>query len=700
MNSKFKFMLPLFVFALVLACSKDTPEPEVVIPPITGIDFTITTNEENPLQVGVTPTATGASSFKVYFDSVGAPTTFEETTGAIVTHTYPEVTATYTIKVVASNTNGAGDILLTKNHTVTVIPDTVLADFESVGPPYLVNDDTASIVDVDGPIGDNTSRLGKITNTNTAETNWEGVQIVNTKYIDLTDVSKRVISLDFYQETAATPRIGIKLQNALTTGVFDVEITKLAVGVEGWQTIEFDFGSDEVGNSYPNNENPTITLDQYQGIVLFIGFGENAAGVHYIDNLTGAAFGTTDVPDTDGDSVLDPVDNCRTESGLAENGGCPAGPVVAATAPTAVEADILSIYSDAYTSSVAITNYQLGWSTNASNENVEITAGENAMNTRFTSATGGYVGIELGSTFDATAYNAVHLDVWTRGLTSFILKIEGASGATEITVPITTTNAWESVIVPVASTVTDVNLVVLVSSVEGQVYTDNIYMLNQAQAARFTVTVPDGTTTVNFQSSVYGWDPGPVATDNGDGTWTREVSAADSTGNIEYKWIVDGVTEDIIALAVAGCSNWTQGVNLNTDYYSYGNRLWIAGSAPQSTVFNSCGAPASVRFTVTVPDGTTTVNFQSNVYGWDPGPVATDNGDGTWTREVSADDATGNVEYKWIVDGVTEDIIALAVAGCPNWVQGENLNTDYWSYGNRMWTPGSAEPTNEFNTCN
>ena len=77
MKFTLKFFLPLIAFAFVLACSKDSdPDPEPT-PTITGLDFTITTNEENPLQVGVTPTATGAESYKIYFDFVGAPTAFQ-----------------------------------------------------------------------------------------------------------------------------------------------------------------------------------------------------------------------------------------------------------------------------------------------------------------------------------------------------------------------------------------------------------------------------------------------------------------------------------------------------------------------------------------------------------------------------------------------------------------------------------------------
>ena len=68
----------------------------------------------NALDVIVEPTANGAESFKIYFDFSGDANTFVTTTGDAVTHTYPASDASYTIKVVATNSNGAEDVELTK----------------------------------------------------------------------------------------------------------------------------------------------------------------------------------------------------------------------------------------------------------------------------------------------------------------------------------------------------------------------------------------------------------------------------------------------------------------------------------------------------------------------------------------------------------------------------------------------------------
>ena len=214
-----KFLLSAFAFAFILSCSKDNDET-VKVDPITGLDFTITTNEENPLQVGVTPSATGAGSYKIYFDFVGAPETFETSDGTIVSYTYGDETATYTVKVVASNSNGADDVELTKEHTVTVVPDTVIIDFESMNPPYFTGSKLEGYIEVvSGGVGDNSTDVGKILNDGAAYTT---ANITNMNYIDLTGGDK-TISIDFYQETDRTPKMMLKLEGNIIEGGYDID---------------------------------------------------------------------------------------------------------------------------------------------------------------------------------------------------------------------------------------------------------------------------------------------------------------------------------------------------------------------------------------------------------------------------------------------------------------------------------------------
>ncbi|MDA9984600.1 hypothetical protein N9575_02870 [Flavobacteriaceae bacterium] len=711
MNSKFKIMLPLFLFALVLACSKDNPEPEPIVPTITGLDFTISTNEENPLQVGVTPTATGASNFKVYFDAVGAPATFEETTGSIVTYTYPDVSATYTIKVVAT-ADGAEEVQLRKEHTVTVVPDVVLIDFESINPPYFSGSELEGYIEVvTSGVGDNSTAVGKIVNDGALYTT---ARIVNMNHIDLTGGVK-TLTLDFYQETARAPKIMLKLEGNITDGGFDIDKVVTAQAEAGWQTIEFDMST--ANNSYPNHEEPTVTHSQYRALVVFIAFEQaDYAGTYYIDNVTtGGSFGDAQ-PDTDSDGVIDEVDKCPSTSGTSENDGCPAGPSAGAEAPTLDAADVISYFSNAYTNQ-EMTTWASQYSANASVEEVIIN-GDDMLKLSITSENGYALG-DVAAVNDVSIHNGLHLDVWSATNQSIVVKVVdyGANGVygiddTEqaLEIQIEVNAGWNSVSKELTGVNTNFAQFVLTAEQTGVIYLDNIYFFTDTTFAssdvQFTVSVPVSATTVTFQSGLYGWDPNVPATDNGDGTWSYTISPA-PTAAVEYVWWLDGVSETsyLIAAAADGlCSSLIDGSNLNTDYFSYANRKWSPGDANQSGTYGSCASPsnnASVQFTVSVPATATTVTFQSGLYGWDPNVPANDNGDGTWSLTITPA-PTAAVEYVWWLDGVSETsyLIAAAADGlCSSLIDGSNLNTDYFSYANRKWSPGDANQSGTYGSC-
>ena len=219
-----------------------------------------------------------------------------------------------------------------------------------------------------------------------------------------------------------------------------------------------------------------------------------------------------------------------------------------------------------------------------------------------------------------------------------------------------------------------------------------------ATGLTLTVDVCDATPSeVRFTGPWWGWDPngGPVASDNGDGTWSVVLDPI-PTDNMEYLWVVDGVQENLIQSMVDGgdCAPIT-------DYANYANRLWEVGSGDVSNVYNSCSACAeessSLTLTVNVCDAMPSeVRFTGPWWGWDPngGPVASDNGDGTWSVVLDPI-PTDNMEYLWVVDGVQENLIQSMVDGgsCAP-------ITDYANYANRLWEVGSGNVSGDvYNTC-
>ena len=216
----------------------------------------------------------------------------------------------------------------------------------------------------------------------------------------------------------------------------------------------------------------------------------------------------------------------------------------------------------------------------------------------------------------------------------------------------------------------------------------------------------DSASEVRLTGPFWGWDPlgGPTATENGDGTWSVTFDPAPSA-DMEYLWVVDGVQENLIG--AGDCTPITDGA-------SYANRLWTIGSADISDVYASCEAcgttgGGSTIFNVdmscvdgagaTVNGATTfTEVFVTGPWcGWCSADgynvLSDDDGDGIYSVEIA--DLTGTIEYKYGIDGFTDqeqlvDDMANGADCAPV--------TDYAGYANRQVAAGST--TNDtFGSC-
>jgi hypothetical protein len=111
-----------------------------------------------------------------------------------------------------------------------------------------------------------------------------------------------------------------------------------------------------------------------------------------------------------------------------------------------------------------------------------------------------------------------------------------------------------------------------------------------AQPSSITVTAPTDATSVRFTGPWWGWDPnaGPEATQNTDGTWTFTLNGAGTA--MEYLYVVNGIQEVLWDNAAnAECGTRIDAVNLITDYFSYGNRVWKATDGLiYSETFDDC----------------------------------------------------------------------------------------------------------------
>lgn len=223
--------------------------------------------------------------------------------------------------------------------------------------------------------------------------------------------------------------------------------------------------------------------------------------------------------------------------------------------------------------------------------------------------------------------------------------------------------------------------------------------------------------TVRITGPWWNWDPngGPVASNNGDGTWTVNFNPA-PTENMEYLWVVDGVQENLIQDMQNGgvCAPVT-------DFANYANRLWVADTGdindsfqqctacgisactnpnasnynPEATIDNgSCLFPVTFRVDMNqYPNSFNTVYISGIFNDWsaNANPLSDSNNDGIW--ETTIDMSPGNQEYKFQLD-------QWSVA--ENFIGGESCTISFNEFVNRLLVV-SSEGNNPdlvcWNTC-
>jgi len=187
--------------------------------------------------------------------------------------------------------------------------------------------------------------------------------------------------------------------------------------------------------------------------------------------------------------------------------------------------------------------------------------------------------------------------------------------------------------------------------------------VSEAPAVSFTVTAADATS-VSFHSSGLGWnmDDAVVAVANGDGTWTATIDPGFAAG-VEYKWVVDGVEED---LSTAHRAGECDGDNVAAYADTWFNRTWAADAGDVTgDIAGACSGTDTSGGTDPVdPPAPTTVSvtFQLNMDGVDTSAgvsvmggaifgqaglaMSDDDGDNVWT--VTAElDANSTVMFKY-----------------------------------------------------
>ncbi|GJQ62373.1 MAG: hypothetical protein SCALA702_14260 [Melioribacteraceae bacterium] len=209
------------------------------------------------------------------------------------------------------------------------------------------------------------------------------------------------------------------------------------------------------------------------------------------------------------------------DDGSGGGGGGSGEPTEPAPTPTANSADVISIYSDAYTNVGA--NYFPSWGQATAASEISISGNNTLKYAGFD-----YQGIELASSIDVSGMGSLHLDIWTENSTEFnfyLISPGPVEQAYSVSVP---TTGWQTVDIPITSfaSVDLTDVIQLKSDGNGDIYLDNIYFNtgggggggSEPTSAAPTPTYPAGDV-ISLYSNAY--------TNNTVDTWSADWDDAD-----------------------------------------------------------------------------------------------------------------------------------------------------------------------------
>ena len=237
----------------------------VTITPVSGDSFSINVSAEADFAVG----------FEVYFGDVaneqGTPLMIDET----ISHTYPDV-GTYELRVVALS--GGSETIEVTETVVIDNPIVLPIDFESTSISYAFSDfggAQSAVIDNPDPSGANTSaKVAEFFKEVDAEI-FAGTVLGLGEPIDFSEFQG--FNVDSWSPAAGLT-VKLKLEN-LDDPNISTEIDAVTTVANGWETLFFDFSSEDLTQAYSK-------------VVIFYDFGNVGTGTtFYYDNIALAAGG-------------------------------------------------------------------------------------------------------------------------------------------------------------------------------------------------------------------------------------------------------------------------------------------------------------------------------------------------------------------------------------------------------------------------
>ncbi|MFZ4670830.1 MAG: Ig-like domain-containing protein, partial [Flavobacterium sp.] len=301
---------------------------------------------------------------------------------------------------------------------------------------------------------------------------WDNSQLTLSQNLNLSDNANNTITFRFKASAGSSGQHLLKFEGgvggaAVAEGFFN------STGTD-WQNITIDFGAG---------------LGNYSKVVIFTdsgaasnGWNNSGTGTYLIDDLAG------------GTNVAPPV---------------VLSPAAAASTPSRNAADVISIFSGAYTD-VAGTNFFPNWGQATQYSQVSI-----AGNPTLKYSNLNYQGITFGTPINGSSMESLHFDIWTADCSSFDMFILDGSNPEEKYTVTPTLSGWNSYDINLSSypNLTKSNLVEFKIVGNGTVYLDNIYFWKSANlptlsnfsiatkangSAPFTITPPNSNSSGDF----------------------------------------------------------------------------------------------------------------------------------------------------------------------------------------------------------
>jgi len=474
-----------------------------------NLNVVISNDEAVSKQVNVFATADYAISFDVYFGEEGNDTPISANIGEIASYVYQEP-GIYTIRVVVKSA-----AIETTEYVEEFEATEILQPIASAPtPPTRIDSDVISLF---------SSRYNDVAGTNFFPDWGQGGQGSGWAMFDLNgDQMLQYINLSYQ---------GIALADGITVDVSNMDYIHLDVWTAG--------GTSKIETSLINNDNGTVTEKPI------------------MSDLTAGEWTSIDIPIS-----------AYTDQGLAVNNifqlkfvGNPwaagtvfidniyfwkepqiaTAPDVAAPDPTFDASNVVSIFSNTYTS-VGISELNPGWGQSTTLTNVSV-----AGNDMWLYESLNYTGIvtDYGNPTNLSAMNFVHFDYFTPDANKLGLKLVNTNIGQEDLVFLSSIvkGTWVSVTIPLSNYNMDRSAVSqLLFDTDGgsaKVYIDNLYFYSENDSTQPTVQAPiptigssdvvsiysDSYTTVGISELNPGWGQSTTLTEvniGGNNIWKYE----------------------------------------------------------------------------------------------------------------------------------------------------------------------------------